>query len=99
MIALRSPGMILNVTPRTACRPPKLFDSPFNSRTGVWPLAVVSAFTGISIADKQRPGPRSPGPCVLVAELARRIIAAVDRRRHELVFLELAELIDGRIGL
>src|SRR3954471_575793 len=91
MMALRSPGMILNVTPRTACRPPKLFDSPFNSRTGVGPLAVVSALTCISLRDGGRTGARSPGPWpLLVAEFAGRIIAAVDRRRHELVLLELA---------
>ena len=43
---------------------------------------------------------RSPGPLImLVAELAGRIVAAVDRRRQELVLLELPELIDVRIGL
>src|ERR1041384_6864836 len=100
--ALGSPVMILTVTPRTACRPPKLFDSPFNSRTGVWPLAVVSALTFSFLCVRgKRPGPRREAPVVamLVAELAGRIIAAVDRRCQELGLLELAELIDVRIGL
>src|SRR5579872_6996371 len=35
MIALRSPGMMRRSTPRTACSPPKRFDSPRNSNAGV----------------------------------------------------------------
>src|ERR1043165_6429597 len=83
MIALRSPGMILNVTPRTACRPPKLFDSPFNSRTGVGPLAIVSALTlrfSASVEEGRDLNARPRFVVVLIAEFAGRIIAAVDRR-------------------
>src|SRR5215471_19962560 len=84
MIALRSPGVILNVTAHTAWRPPKLFDSPFHSRTGVYP-----SHFGI----RPRPVP------VLLAVLAGWIVAAIDRRRQELGLLELAELAHVRIGL
>src|SRR5664279_2444563 len=45
MMALRSPGMIVSVTSRTACRPPKLLHRPFNSRTGPLPFAPLSVLT------------------------------------------------------
>ena len=38
IIALRSPGMIFNDTPRTACSPPNVFDRLFSSSTGSAPL-------------------------------------------------------------
>ena len=40
MMALRSPGMILKVTSRTACRPPKLLRQAAHSSTGTVPFAV-----------------------------------------------------------
>ncbi len=42
MIALRSPGKTVSVTPRTARRPPKLFDRPRSSRAGAPPFAFTS---------------------------------------------------------
>src|SRR5262249_15969691 len=98
MMALRSPGMTVSVTPRTACRPPKLFDRSRNSRAGTPP----SAFTSLpSLSQRIEAGaPRTPRLSIaLIAELAGRKVAAVDRRLEKLVLVELAELADVGIGL
>src|SRR5262249_30552679 len=97
MIAARSPGMILNVTRRTAWRPPKFLDRPRNSRMGAWPPAGVSASTiGLSGSTTERPGLRISPADISLAVLAGRIVATVDRRRQELRPVELAELTDVR---
>ena len=64
MMALRSPGMILRVTSRTACRPPKLLDRPWSSRTGSPPFVRASVVTSVSVPiASEAPGlpTRSPG--------------------------------------
>src|SRR5215467_1782072 len=103
MMALRSPGMILSVTSRTARKPPKLFESARSSRTGSRPFACASVFTSMSlpIASEATGAPETePRPmAALVAEFAGREVAAVDRRLEELVFAELPELADVRISL
>src|SRR5215831_13040043 len=99
MMALRSPGMTVSVTPRTACRPPKLFDRPRNSRAGTPP----SAFTSLpSVSQRTEAGAPQTEPrltIALIAEFAGRKVAAVNRGLEELLFVELAELADVRIGL
>src|ERR1700688_3027888 len=94
MMALRSPGMIASVTSRTACRPPKLLQRPFNSRIGVtlitiWPVR------------KKLPGPQRGAPafCGLLAVLAGRKVAVIDRLGEELLLAVGPELADLRIGL
>src|SRR5215469_9456731 len=102
MMALRSPGMILIVTSRTARRPPKLFESARSSRTGSRPFACACVFTSMSLPiANERPGPETePRPMTaLVAEFAGREVAAVDRRLEELLLVELPELGDVRISL
>src|SRR5262245_11789862 len=103
MMALRSPGMTLSVTSRTARRPPKLFESARSSRTGSPPFACASVFTSISlpIASERTGAPATePRPAAaLVAEFAGREVPAVDRRLEELVLFELPELADVRISL
>src|SRR5262249_21215707 len=102
MMALRSPGMILSVTSRTARKPPKLFGSARSSRTGSPPFACASVFTSGSLpiaseatgAHETEPRPMA----VLVAEFAGRVVSAVDRRLEELLLVELPELVDVRIG-
>src|SRR5262252_4399472 len=103
MMALRSPGMILSVTSRTARRPPKLFESARSSRTGSPPFACASVFTSMSLpsASEATGAPETePRPmAALVAEFAGREVAAVDRRLEELLLVELPELVDVRISL
>src|SRR5438105_11011841 len=103
MMALRSPGMILSVTSRTARRPPKLFESARSSRTGSRPFACASVFTSMSlpIASEATGAPETePRPtAALVAEFAGREVAAVDRRLEEFLLVELPELADVRISL
>src|SRR5215469_9766023 len=103
MMALRSPGMILSVTSRTARRPPKLFESARSSRTGWPPFARASVFTSVSLPiASEAAGARETEPrptATLVAEFAGRVVAAVDRRLEELLLVELPELADVRIGL
>src|SRR5512134_2836948 len=82
MIALRSPGKIFRLTACTACRPPKLLESPFSSRTGDCPR--------LPFAIQQLPS---------LAELARRIVAAVDGLLEEFLLLELVELAHVGVGL
>src|SRR5262249_60578431 len=100
MMALRSPGMILSVTSRTARKPPKLFESARSSRTGSRPFACASVFTSMSlpIASEATGAPETePRPmAALVAEFAGREVAAVERRLGELVFAELLGLDDVR---
>src|SRR5262245_9726040 len=105
MIALRSPGMILKVTSRTACRPPKLFDRARSSRAGSPPFTRASVVTSVS-APIARGGEAAGAPdaelrptVALVAELAGWIVAVIDRRLEELVLVELSELADVRVGL
>ena len=63
MIALRSPGMIFSDTPRTACRPPNVFDRLFSSSTGSAPLLaderVALRLTVSSLVGIPRPFPTS----------------------------------------
>src|SRR5262245_4851829 len=103
MMALRSPGMIFSVTPRTACSPPKLFDSRLSSRTGCPPFVGVSEVTLMSRFSQGLGGRgswRNPSSiATLIAELAGRVVAAVDGRLQELVLVELTELSDIRVGL
>src|SRR6266545_4476556 len=98
MMALRSPGMTVSVTPRTACRPPKLFDRPRSSRAGSPPCALTSVLS--PIAGEEAGAATAPRPMgALIAEFAGREVAAVDRRLEELLLVELPELVDVRIGL
>jgi len=53
MMALRSPGMILSVTSRTARRPPKLFESARSSRTGLAAVRVRLAIHLDVLADRE----------------------------------------------
>src|SRR6516162_7180597 len=103
MMALRSPGMILNVTSRTARRPPKLFESARSSRTGSPPVACASVFTSGSLPiASEATGARETEPrsmAMLVAEFAGRVVSAVDRRLEELLLVELPELGDVRVSL
>jgi len=62
-------------------------------------LLVVSAFTAMTWREESRGSGSEPRSWSFFAELAGRIVAAVDGRRQELSLLELAELVDVRIGL
>src|SRR5262249_44265582 len=101
MMALRSPGWILNVTLRVACRPPKLLHSPLSSSTGISPpFAWVSVLTRASNVLKICRGSwGAPGGFTLLAELAGREVAIIDRLRQEPVLSVGPELTDLRIGL
>src|SRR5262249_4851296 len=103
IIAWRSPGMILRLTPRTAARPPKLLDKPRSSRAGSPPFAGASVGTSVSLPIATRgveaPDTEPPSSAPLITEFAGREVAAVDRLLEELVFVELSELADVRIGL
>src|SRR5436190_17139756 len=82
MIALRSPGMILNVTSRTALRPPKLFDKPRSSRAGSPPLVRASVVTPgsapITAGETGAPDMEPRQLVMLIAVLAGWEVAAVD---------------------
>src|SRR5262249_40461217 len=96
MIALRSPGITVSVTPRTARSPPKLLDRPRSSRAGASPsTSIPSADCNEAAGARARPGQ----PKSLIAEFTGWEVAAVDRRLEELLLVELAELVDVRVGL
>src|SRR5262249_42932857 len=92
MMARRSPGMMRKSTPRTACSPPKRFDRPLSSRTGV-SVIIPPPRTAWGRAGAGRATARS------LAELTRREVAAVDRLLEELGLAVLPELTDVRVGL
>src|SRR6476660_6011843 len=80
MMALRSPGMMRNVTSRVACKPPKLLHRPLSSRTGM-SAAVLTHLSSVKVPGLNDLG---PGALALFAELAGRIVAVIDRMSEEL---------------
>src|SRR5579864_4229766 len=101
MMALRSPGMICSVTSRTACRPPKLLQRPFNSRTGISPFTLTLLIQSSERFYKMTGAPVMEPRLLprLFAVFAGREVAIVDRLREEFLLAIGPELADVRIGL
>src|SRR4051812_41802664 len=101
MMALRSPGMMLKVTSRVACKPPKLLHSDRNSSTGTGSsLVCVSVLILVrALSEKFGAGAQAPAPLACLAILAGRIVAVIDRMRQELLLTLGPELADLRISL
>src|SRR5262245_57962398 len=85
IMALRSPGLMLSVTLRVACNPPKLLQRPFNSSTGLSSFICVVALTRGSSFRGQAGTQGSPGLPDLFAVLAGWEVAIIDRLSEELL--------------
>src|SRR5262245_57253503 len=100
IMALRSPGLMLSVTLRVACNPPKLLQRPFTSSTGLSSFICVVALTREFSFSGDRPGLKgAPAYPDLFAVLAGWEVAIIDRLSEELLLSIGPELADLGIGL